>query len=62
MTEEKKPLSETRAGLVIAALAGIPGGPIGIFASPLVLYLFTLILKSKDGKIGIGSSLGLLLE
>jgi hypothetical protein len=49
MTEDKKPLSERRAGLVVAALAGIPGGPIGIFASPLVLYLLTFILKSKNG-------------
>ena len=50
MSQEKKSLSETRAGLLIAALAGIPGGPIGIFASPLVLYLLTFLVKGKDGK------------
>jgi hypothetical protein len=50
MSQEKKPLSETRGGLLIAALAGIPGGPIGIFASPLILYLLTFFVKGKDGK------------
>lgn len=47
---DEKPLSEKRVGLAIAALAGIPGGPIGIFASPFILYLLTLILKGKNGK------------
>jgi DNA repair exonuclease SbcCD ATPase subunit len=46
----KKPLSERKTGFLIAALAGVAGGPIGLVASPLVLYLLTRVLKPKNGK------------
>lgn len=50
MPADKRPLSETKSGFLIAVLAGIPGGPIGVLASPLVLYLLTFILRSKKGE------------
>lgn len=48
--EVAKPLSERKTGLLIAAIAGIAGGPIGLVASPLVLHLLTRFIKPKDGK------------
>jgi|694.fasta_scaffold78474_4 hypothetical protein len=45
-----KPLSERKTGLLIATIAGLAGGPIGLVASPLVLYLLTRTLKAKNGK------------
>jgi hypothetical protein len=50
MAQDQKPFSETRAALLIAAIAGIPGNTVGVFASPIVLYLLSLLLKKKNGK------------
>ncbi len=46
----EKPLSERKTGYLIATLAGLAGGPIGLLASPLVLYLLSRTLKIRDGK------------
>lgn len=46
----QKPLSERKTGYLIATLAGLAGGPIGLLASPLVLYLLSRTLKARDGK------------
>jgi|GEM_PF-5651470 len=49
-----KPLHQKPAGLVIAVLAGAPGGPFGLITSPLVLWLCSIngpkIIKQKSGK------------
>ncbi|MFM7641504.1 MAG: hypothetical protein ACKO45_08135 [Cyanobium sp.] len=46
----KKPLSERKTGLLIAALGGLAGGPIGLLVSPYVLLLLNNTLKGKNGK------------
>lgn len=48
--EQKKPLSETPTGYILAAIGGILGGPIGLFASPCILYLLNHTLSPKNGK------------
>jgi hypothetical protein len=52
MPQDQKPFSETRAALLVAAVAGIPAGAVGVVASVSVLYLLSLIPvpKDKDGK------------
>jgi len=53
VTEEKdvkKPLSESPLGYVFAVLGGLPAFPIGLLASPGVLFLLNKIMKEKEGK------------
>lgn len=50
MAQDQKPFSETREALLIAAVAGIPAGTVGVVASLTVLYLLSLIPKEKNGK------------
>lgn len=50
MPQDQKPFSETRAALLIAAVAGIPAGTVGVIASLSTLYLLSLIPNEKNGK------------
>jgi hypothetical protein len=53
MTESpapKKPLSERPLGYFLAVLGGLPGSALGLFVSPLVLFLLNISMKGKEGK------------
>ena len=49
-SQSKKALSEKPIGYVLAILGGIAGGPIGVIASPLNLFLMTKVLKNTSDK------------
>ena len=44
----KKPLSETKRGKLLASIAGIVGGPVGVVMSPLVLLLINGIQENGN--------------
>ena len=51
MSEEKKdvkPLSKKKRGYLLAVIGGTLGGPVGLFTSPLVLFVLNKKVKSKD--------------
>jgi hypothetical protein len=45
-----KPLSQRPVGYALAVLGGFLGGPIGLFASPIVLLILNRVMPAKDGK------------
>jgi hypothetical protein len=45
-----KPLSQRPVGYGLAVLGGTLGGPIGLFASPIVLLILNKVMQEKDGK------------
>jgi Domain of unknown function (DUF4352) len=45
-----KPLSEKPLGYVLAVLGGMLGGPLGMLASPAVLFGLSKVMQPKDGK------------
>lgn len=47
---DKKPLSEKAAGYFLATLGGLLGGPLGLIASPLVLFGLNKSMQAKGGK------------
>ena len=62
----KKPLSETKMGILLSSIAGIAGGPVGVVVSPLVLTYINKIKKSGNrflvwSLIGVPASVGLLI-
>lgn len=60
----QKPLSQTKKGKLIAAVAGAVGGPLGILVSPMVLMLVNAAKKEGNrfliwAIVGIPASIGL---
>ena len=47
---QQKPLSEKPLGYLLAVAGGVLGGPIGLVASPLVLFGLNKVLVPSDGK------------
>lgn len=45
-----KPLSERPVGYGLAVLGGLPGAPVGLIASPAILFLLNKLMQSKNDK------------